>query len=71
MSGLIGALEPTRNPIQIVGGLGGMKEHNRPVNLHGQQRVEKCEKAWKFMMEAMQGQPVEELMHAAGSVEGA
>ena len=69
--GLIGALEPTSDPIRIAGGLGGMEERNRSIYLHGQQRVEKCEKAWEFLMEAMQGQPVEERMHAAGSVEGA
>ena len=48
-----------------------MEERNRSVHRHGQQRVEKCEKAWEFLMEAMQGQRVEERMHAAGSVEGA
>ena len=48
-----------------------MEERNRSVNCHAQHRVEKCEKAWEFLMEAMQGQHVEERMHAAGSVEGA
>ena len=28
---LIGALEPTSNPIRIAGGLGGMEERNRSV----------------------------------------
>ena len=45
-----------------------MEERNQPVKRHGQQRVEKCEKAWE--LQAMQGQPAEERMHAAGSVEG-
>ena len=52
--GLIGVLAPTSDSIQIVVGLGGMEERNRSINLHGQQKVEKCEKAWEFPMAAMQ-----------------
>ena len=33
--------------------------------------MENYEKAWEFFMETMQGQPVEERIHATGSVEGA
>ena len=33
--------------------------------------MERCEKAWEFLMEAMQGRPVEEGMYLTGSVEGA
>ena len=69
--GLIGALEPTSDPNRIAGGLGGMEERNRSVYRHGQQSVEKCDKAWEFLMERMQGQPVEERMHASGSVKEA
>ena len=53
--GLIGALEPTSDPIRIAGGLGGMEERNRSIYFHGKQRVEKCEKASELLMEAMQG----------------
>ena len=63
-------LEPTINLIRISGGLRGMEERNRCVDRHGQQRVENGEKAWEFLMEAMQGQSVEERMHGAGWVEG-
>ena len=48
-----------------------MEERNRSFNLHGQQRIEKYEKAWEVLMKVMQRQPVEECMHAACSVEGA
>ena len=44
--GLIGAFEPTSDPIRIAGGLGGMEERNRSIYRHGKQRDEKCEKAW-------------------------
>lgn len=37
----------------------------------GQDKLEKCEKTWEFLMESMKGQPVEERMHTAGSVGGA
>ena len=69
--GVIDALETTSDPIRIAGVLGGMTERDRSVHRHGQEKVEKCEKAWEFRMESMQGQPVEERMHAAGLVEGA
>ena len=69
--GLIRALEPTSNPIGTVEGLGGMEQRNFSVSLHGQQRVETCQTAWEFLLEAMPGHPVEEQMHAAGSVERA
>ena len=36
---LMGVLEPTSNPIRIVGGVRGMEERNRSVNHHGQKRV--------------------------------
>ena len=39
-------IEPTNNPIRIAGGLGAMEERNRSIYPHGQQKVEKCEKAW-------------------------
>lgn len=48
-----------------------MKERNGSVNLHGQQKVEKCEEASEFLMAAMQGQPVQERTNPAGSVEQA
>ena len=48
-----------------------MAERNRSIYRHGSENVEKCEKAWEFLTEAIQGQPVEERMHATGSVEGA
>ena len=48
-----------------------MKQRNLSVNLHGQQTVETRQKAWEVLMEAMPGQPVEERMQAAGSVERA
>lgn len=35
-----------------------------------EETAEECEKAWEFLMNAMQAQPVEGRMHAAGSVEG-
>lgn len=47
-----------------------MEERDRSVCRHGQQKIEKCEEAWEFLMESMQGKPVGERMHAAGSVEG-
>ena len=65
---LISALEPTPDIIRIAGALGGTAERERSIYPHGLEKVEKCEKAWDFLiMEAMQGQPVEERMHAAGS----
>ena len=48
-----------------------MAEHDRSIYHHGKGKEEKCEKAWEFLMDSMQGQPVEERMHAAGSVKGA
>ena len=48
-----------------------MEERNLSANLYGQQRVETCRKPREFPMEAMQGEPVEERIHAAGSVERA
>ena len=48
-----------------------MEQRNLSVSLHGQQRVETFQTAWEFLMEAMTGQPVEEQMNAAGSVERA
>lgn len=72
--GLIEALKPTSDPIRIVGGIGEREERKQSVYSHGQQCVEKCEKAWGFLMESMHGQPVEKRMHAArvdgGSVKG-
>ena len=47
-----------------------MAELDRLIYRYGQEKVEKCAKAWEFLMEAMQGHPVEERMHASGSVEG-
>ena len=67
---LIAALELTSNPIRTIGGLGGMEEGNRSVNLHRQLRVKLCEKAWKFLMKAMQGQPVGERVYVTESAEG-
>lgn len=69
--GLVHALEPAGDPIKIAGGVGGMAERDRSIYHHEQENVDKCGKAWKFLMDSMQGQPVEERMHAAGSVEGA
>ena len=46
-----------------------MAERDRSICRHGQGRVKKCKKAWEFSMEAMQRQPVEEKIHATGSVE--
>ena len=46
-----------------------MAERDRLIYRYGSERVEKCEKAWEFLMEAMQGQSIEERMHATGSVE--
>ena len=69
--GLIGTIEPTSDPIRVAGGSGGMAELDRLIYRYGQEKVEKCAKAWEFLMEAMQGHPVEERMHATGSVEGA
>ena len=34
-----------------------MAERDRLIYRYGSERVEKCEKAWEFLMEAMQGQP--------------
>ena len=48
-----------------------MEQRNLSVSLHGQQRVETFQTGWEFLMEAMTGQPVEEQMNAAGSVERA
>lgn len=48
-----------------------MAERDRSIYQHGQVGVEKCDRAWGFPMEAMQGQSAEENMHAAGPVEGA
>ena len=45
-----------------------MAERNRLMYRYGPEKVEKCEKAWEALTEAMQGQPVEEGMHATGSV---
>ena len=69
--GLISTLGPASDPIWVVGVLRDMADRDRLVYRHGPEKVEKYEKAWEFLMEAMQGQPVEERKHATGSVEGA
>ena len=70
--GLIGPIEPTSAPIGVTGSLGGIAERDRLIYRHGPEKVEKCEKAWEFLMEeATQGHPVEERVHATGSLEGA
>lgn len=53
---------------RAAGGIGGREERTHDVNSHGQQHVEKFEKAWEFVMESMNMQPVEERTHAAGSL---
>ena len=47
-----------------------MAQRDRLICRYGPEKVKKCQTAWEFLMEAMQGQPVEERMHAAGSVAG-
>ena len=51
--GLIVTIEPTCNPILVAGGSGGMAVRDRLIPRYGQEKVEKCEKAWDFLMEAM------------------
>lgn len=64
--GLINALDPTGGPIWIARCLGSMAERERSVYCHVPDIVEKCDNTGLYLMEAMQGQPVEERMHAAG-----
>ena len=68
--GLIGTIEPTSDPIRVAGGSGGTAERDRLIYRYEQEKMERCEKAWEFLMEATQGRPVEERMYATGSVEG-
>ena len=49
----------------------GKEERDRSVYRHGQERVEEGEEASELLVNPMQGQPVKEKMHAAGSVQGA
>lgn len=51
--------------------MGGMTERDRLIYRYEPERVETCKMAWELLMETMQVQPVEERMHASGSVEGA
>ena len=69
--GFVSALEPTGDPIRAAEGSGGMAARDRSVYRHGKERVKKREKARDILMEAMQGQPVEEIMCTTGFVEGA
>ena len=48
-----------------------MTECDRLIHWYGLEKVEKCQKSWKFIMEATKRRPVEERMNATGSVEGA
>ena len=68
---LISELERTPDPIKMAGGLRFMAEQERSIYRHGLEKVEKCVNAWKFPIEAMQGQPVVERVHKAGSIEEA
>ena len=53
--GLISAPEPASDPIRVAGGLVSMAERDQSIYRHGQERVDNCEKAWEFLMKAMQG----------------
>ena len=48
-----------------------MAERKPSIYRYGFEELEKCEKFWEFLVEAMQGQPVEQRVHTAGSVEAA
>lgn len=60
-------MDPFRQQDEI----GCTAERGRSIYHREQGRVEKCEKAWEFLVEAMQGQSVGEEVHVVGLVEGA
>lgn len=53
---------PEANPFGRRGVRGKMPARDRGISCHGQERVEKCEKAWDIMVGALQKQLVEERM---------
>ena len=57
--GFIGTIELTSDPCRVAGGSGGMAQRDRLICRYGPEKVKKCQTAWEFLMEAMQGQPVE------------
>ena len=48
-----------------------MAERKPSIYRYGYEKVEISEKGWEFLVEAMQGQPVEQRVHTAGPVEAA
>lgn len=63
-------LSPHPPPIRIAEGWRGIAERERSTYRYGLEEVEKCDKVCEFLMQAVQVPPVENSMHAAGSVEG-
>ena len=53
--GLIGTIEPESDPIRVAEGSGGMAERDRLIYRYGQEKVEKCEKAWEFLWKPCKG----------------
>ena len=53
--GLIGTIEPTSDPIRVAGSLRCMAERDRLIYRYGQEKVEKCEKAWEFLWKPCKG----------------
>ena len=67
--GLIGTIESTSDPTRVTGGSGGMAERDRLIYRYGPEKVETCERPGNFLWKPCK--PVEERIHATGSVEGA